>query len=153
MHSDYHSDGCPGDGSQAFAVAASIGSGLAARSRDADVRGSAVEATCSLFGNASLVIAAEGQRAESVGGSHGGIVPMPPLSWRTGGEELSSAPRDRLSAAADMAQGAETSRDAVKPSERQVMRGVLNGGSEFRSPTQRVPEDLLAVEYCYTVLI
>ena len=139
MHSDFRSSGCPSNGSQACAVAASIGSCQVARSRIADVSGSAVEATCSLFGNASLVIAAEGQLAESVGGSQGGTIPMPPLSWRTGGEESSSAPRGRLSAAADMAQGAETSSTVVKPSERQVTRGEYiepHRGVALSSPTQ-----------------
>ena len=125
-------------GSPAFAVASSTGSGWEAR-RKAEVRGSAVEATSSPFGNSSLVIAAEGQRADTVGGNDGGTIPMPRLSWRVKGEGRSSAPRDTLSAAADMAQGAETSSAVVKPSERHVMRGEhieLHRGVALSSPTQ-----------------
>ena len=136
MHSDVSSGSVFGN-SEACAVAASIGNATAARQRRTGVSGSAVEATCSHFGSAGLVMAAEEQLTESASGYRGSTIPMLPLSWVTDGEDLSTAPGDRLSAAAGMASGAVTSMtNAVKPSERQVMRGDDGGNTAFSGPTQ-----------------
>ena len=142
MHSDVSSGSSRFGNSEACAVAASIGNATAARQRRTGVRGSAVEATCSHFGSAGLVMAAEGQRTESVGGYRGSTIPMLPLSWETDGEDLSTAPGDILPAAAGMASGAVTSMiNAMKPSERQVMRGDEGGDTAFSGPTQIVDVD------------
>ena len=132
MHSDC-SNGSRSKGSSS--AEASIGKAMASR-RKASVSGSAVETTCSHFGSATLVIAAEGQRAGSGNGS--GIIPMPPPSWGMGREEQRPAPKDKLSANADMAYGAGTSIDVTKPSERGVMRGSLHPREgPFAGPTHR----------------
>ena len=139
MHSDVasRSGGSSklGDGSSSGrAVAASIGEAKALRRVKRDC-GSAVVTTYSHFGSAGHVKAAEGQRTES--GHSSGMIPMPPLSWETGREEQRPAPKDRLSADADMAYGAGTSREVTKPSERKVMRDSLHTrDGQFQGLTQ-----------------
>ena len=120
-----HSDAVIGSSGSVNVISSAASTGKAkALRRDKRDCGSAVVTTYSHLGSAGHVKAAEGQRTESEYSS--GMIPMPPLSWETGREEQRPAPKDRLSADADMAYGAGTSREVMKPSERKVMMDSLH---------------------------